>query len=150
VDLTQYLCTCPGANGVFVGVNETFPGCLDLPPPTNEEVIANVNVTDLAANLVNGVMEVVGVIVVDVSGTTITLNITATVPIDTIGDLLKQQIARYLGGDVSAEDLTLVYTTKRADSGTVTVNLNGNVNSGNHLFYSVYILLLGLLLSTLL
>jgi len=149
VDLTHFLCTCPGENGVTVGANETFQGCQNLPPPSPEEVIANVNVTDLAANLVNGMIEIVGVAVVNVSGTTITLNITATVPIDTIGDQLKNQIAQYLGGDVTADDLTLEYTTKRADSGMVTVNLGGGVSSGNRLFYAVYISLLGLLLATL-
>jgi hypothetical protein len=152
VDLAHYLCTCPGENGVTVGVNDTFHGCANIPTPTDEEVIANVNVTDLAANLVNGVMEVVGVVVVDISGTSITLNITATVAIDTIGDLIKQRIAQYLGGDVTADDLTLVYQTKRSfnDSGTVTVNLGGGVSSGNHLFYAVYMSLFGLLLATLL
>jgi hypothetical protein len=88
-----------------------------------EEIFAKVNTSNLEANLVNGVIEVLGVIVVEIDGDSITLDITATIEIDTLKPLLRQQIALYLGGGYTEDDITIEVVSKkrRADTETGTV-----------------------------
>jgi len=154
LDESHYMCKCPGEQNYHtVAAGEAFQGCPGGgTPPTPEEILASVNVTNLEANLINGVLEVLGVVVVSIDGDTFTLNITATVPIDTLLKLLAQQIADYLGGDYTADDIIVTTTTKRAESGTVVVQVTDNnrftTSPATHLVYSWYgalILLLVLL-----
>jgi len=148
MDADHYMCKCPGVQTpVTVKSGDTFEGCPGLPPPTPEEILAQVNITNLEASLVNGVMEVVGVIVVDINGDSFTLNITATVPIDTIQQLLKEQIAKFLGGNYEANDITLELVTKKkraeAETGTVIVRLGdrsfvADSSDAGHVIFSWY------------
>jgi phage tail sheath gpL-like len=142
------MCKCPGEQSpVTVTVGTPFEGCDNIIPPTDEEVVAQVNVTAFAASLVNGVMELLGVVVVDIEGNSFTLNITATVPIDGITEHLKQAIADYFQGEYTADDITIDYVTKRAHSGVVQVTVNGHASAGIHVTFSYLLLLASLLVA---
>jgi len=142
--------TCPGEKAVIVEVGDTFDGCISSPPnPPPEDVLARVNATNLVAYLLNGgKMHIFGVVVVEIDGDSFTLNINADVPIDTIEDLLKTQIAAFLGGDYTKDDIDIEYPAKRAQ-GTVIVRVRGNTSDVHTVTYSLY-LLLSLLLAALL
>jgi hypothetical protein len=94
------------------------------------EILAHVNTTGLVASLVNGMVDVLGVIVVNIDGNTAELNITARVPIDTLTDLLKERIAAYLGEGFTADDITIEYSKKRANTneflGTATITVGAD------------------------
>jgi hypothetical protein len=142
---THFLCTCPREEVTIVKNGDVFPGCDNGgTPPSTEEVLAKVNTTRLQASLVNGVIELVGVIVVDINGSSIELDLNSTVPIDNITDEIKRQIAFFLGGDYTADDINIEYVTKKrqADStnnGRVRVTVSGNNSraptQGVHLVY---------------
>jgi len=139
-DEKHYVCKCPGEGAITLAVGDVFIGC-NIPAATDEEVLAQVNITGLAAHLTNGVIDLLGVIVVDVNGNTFTLNIQASVPIDTIGEHLKEKIAEFLGADYTANDITLEYLTKRAVSGTVMVTVNrGDSSLASRVTYSAFLL----------
>jgi hypothetical protein len=151
LDETKYMCKCPGTQGFeTVTAGEPFAGCSTTgPPPTPEEVVANVNANGLVSHITKDVMQVLGVIVVEVEGATFTLNVTATVPIDTLTEHLKEAIADYLMGDYTAADITIEYMKKRAHSGEVRVTVGEvTVGPGSRLGYSVAVVA-GLLLALL-
>jgi len=144
-DSGHFLCVCPGEHVTIVAINDTFSGCPGSPPPTNEEIVANVNATALEAHLVNGIETVLGAAVVTVNGTSFTLNINATVPIDGITAELQREIASYFGGDVTADDITVNYTNskrKRVDNGQVSVTVN--TSAANSMVPHTACLILGL------
>jgi hypothetical protein len=142
------MCKCPGENAVTLEAGEVFIGC-DIPPAPIEEILATVNVTNLEASLVNGVIEILGVVVVDIDGDSFTLDVSATVPIDTIGDHIKQKIAEFLGHGYTADDIEIEFVTKRAETGTIVVTVGGSVSPAHHIAYSIY-LMLSLLLASIL
>jgi hypothetical protein len=136
------MCKCPGENSVTIKVGDQFAGCLNPPPPPPPEVLlAHVNINHLEAALVNGGMNVQAAMVVNINGNSFTLEIHATVPIDTIMDLIRQRIADYLGGDYTAADITLDLVTKRTQSATVVVSVNPHSSLAGSVRYSVYLAL---------
>jgi len=149
LDKDSYMCTCPNVQQpIRVVAGEGFIGCEgEDNPPTATEIIANVNVTNLEAYLIHGVIEILGAVVVDIGGDSFTLNVTATVPIDTIGDHIKKAIAAHIAGDYTAADITIRFTTKRTETGRIFVTLSDSANSASPLSFSI-VGLLGLLLAT--
>jgi len=125
----------------MVTAGQPFDGCTGLPPPPDEEVIARVNVTNLEAHLINGVIEILGVIAVKTDSLSFSLNITATVAIDTIIPHIAEAIAEYLGGAYTASDVHVQIVTKRIANGSVIVTLDSGHNSGHNLVSSVFVLL---------
>jgi hypothetical protein len=108
------MCTCPQEEVHIVKAGDAFPGCVGSGgPPTDAEVLAKVNTTRLAVNLRNGVLQIVGVAVVDINGNTAELSINSTVPIDHITDEIKKQIAIFLGGDYTADDISVEFVSKK-------------------------------------
>jgi hypothetical protein len=125
-DSGHFLCVCPGEHVTIVAINDTFDGCPGSPPASNEEVVAHVNTTNLEPFLVNGMENLLGSAVVTVNGITFTLNVNATVPIDGLTAELQSEIAAYLGGDFTADDVTVDYVgkKKRAENGQVVVTVH--------------------------
>jgi len=153
-DSGHFLCVCPGEIVSILAINDTFEGCPGDPTPfPPEEIVANVNTTFLEAFLVNGMEQILGAAIITVDGTTFTLNITATVPIDGLTDELKRQIAVWLGGDYTADDVEVNYVAKRKreDNGEVHVSINGHVSGATTLVPTTAYIIVGLMtiLSTL-
>jgi len=126
IDDDSYSCSCPDGNTTVVEVGDTFAGCTEV----HEHVFAVVNITNIEIILVNGVEEILGVVAVQIDDESFSLNVTATVPIDTIGQHIREKIAEYLGAGYTADDITIDYVTKRAHTGTVIVRMNSQSNAG--------------------
>lgn len=69
----------------------------------------------------HGVLEITGVIMVDVNGNAFVVNINSTVPIDNIASQIRTQIANFLGGGYTTDDISLDFSndtgTKRGAAG---------------------------------
>jgi len=126
-DSENFLCICPGEKITKVGINGTFEGCADAGTPAlPDEILAVVNTTYLEAYLINGVKQVLGATVVTINGNSFTLNINATVAIDGLTSELQTEIAAWLGGDYTSDDITIEFTKKRdASNGQMHVTVEG-------------------------
>jgi len=160
VDDTHFTCRCPGETRQTITVTDPFQGFDGCDnngdSPTAEEILAQVNSTYLEANLVNGVDQILAVIVIEIDGDTITLNITSSVPIENLQPQLKQQIAEFLGGDYEPQDVIL--TTKSSNQTPQTINQGvvqarirdrafvADTNAAGHLIFSWFGVLALLLL----
>jgi hypothetical protein len=154
---THFLCTCPREQVTIMKNGDAFPGCDNAgTPPSDEEVLAKVNTTRLQASLVNGVIELVGVVVVEIDGNKIELDLHSTVPIDSISDEIKRQIALFLGGDYTADDITIEYVNRKRQTGDnstttqglVRVTVDSNTSDASHpSAHLVYLFLTALLLA---
>jgi len=146
-DSGHFLCVCPGEIVSVVAINDTFAGCSGSTPATSDEIVANVNATSLEAHLINGIEQVLGAAVVTVNGSSFTLNVNATVPIDGITAELQREIASYLGGDITAEDVTVQYTgqKKKRDAYNGQVQVDVTTSAANSIVMVTPYLILGLL-----
>lgn len=122
---TSFTCTCPNDTmAQVVIIPQAFEGC-DQNGTTDEQVVASLNGTTLEAFLKNNILTITGAILVNVNGRTFTINLNTTVPADSIEEQLREQIAAFLGGGYTSDDITLQYSNKRAFSSSVGVTVNG-------------------------
>jgi len=143
---TSISCICPDGTTTIVTPPDVFAGCSNTTQPTDQEVVAAINATQLEAFLLHGIVEITGVFMVQANGRTFTLNITSAVPATQLESTLRTQIAAFLGGSYTADDVKLTYTSrKRADNqAQVNVTLQSQVSSAGVVGYSL--VLFGLLL----
>jgi len=153
---TTYICVCPVEQVTYVTVGKApFPGCpgsLGCGCHTAAEIIAKVNTTNLVACLINGIPEVLGVVVVSVNGTTFNLYITSSFPVNQLTVSLQQQIAAHLGGDFTANEVLVEYTNKKrfddVNSGHVLVTVKEPVVASAAAyspFFAIFIVVLTVL-----
>jgi len=146
---TQFLCVCPGELVSYVTANtSTFTGCTgsQSPPAPISKVLASVNSTNLEAFLINGMEQILGAAIVTVNGNTFTLNVNATVPIDGLTTELEKEIAAFLGGGYTADDVTVSYVSKkRVNNGQVSVSVNGQASGASSVVPFAAYLIIGLL-----
>lgn len=146
VNSTSFSCTCPGASPIIVIPPDVFEGCDSS--PSDNDVVAHINGTHLDAFLRNGILEITGVVLVEVNGNTFTININSTVPATSLENSLKSQLAAFLGGSYTSQDITLAYGSSKRDAQNdqVHVTVNGNNFVAGTAFYQFPVLLFGLLL----
>jgi hypothetical protein len=146
VSNTEFSCTCPGEPAVIVHVPDVFIGCIGS-HPSDYDVVTHINALHIVAFLRNSILEITSVIFGESNGNSFTLTIRATVSLSSIEDLLKIQIARFLGGSYTAEDIILTYGSKRIEDGTVKVTVEGAASAAPINAHSLY--MFGLLLMAL-
>jgi len=102
--------------------------------------------------LVNGIPEVLGVVVVSVNGNTFDLYITSALPINQLTESLQQQIAAHFGGEFTANEVLVEYTDKKrsadVNSGHVLVTVKDPVVASAATyspFFAVFIVVLTIL-----
>jgi hypothetical protein len=151
IDDNSFSCLCSGsAQAVVVTVPSAFEGCgFNGTQPTDEEVVANINATVLSAKLKDGILEIIGAIVVNVEGRSFTIQINSTVPAGNLEDAIRQQIAAFLGGSYTRDDVRLTYSSKRAYNADVGVTIDGDASSGSVLKRNFHLFVFGLLYLTL-
>jgi len=145
-----FLCVCPGELVSYEKANTTtFTGCsgTNTPQPPITKIIASVNATKLEAFLVNGMEQVLGVAMVSVNGNTFTLNVNATIPVDGLTVELEKEIASFLGGGYTADDITVQWVAKKrtANNGSVVVSVSGQSASSSVVVPITAYLIIGLL-----
>jgi hypothetical protein len=111
--------------------------------------VANINATVLSAKLKDGILEIVGALVVNVEGRSFTIQINSTVPAGNLEDAIRQQIAAFLGGSYTRDDVRLTYSSKRAYNADVGVTIDGDASSGSVLKRNFHLFVFGLLYLTL-
>jgi hypothetical protein len=160
LDTDHYICKCPNTqDAVTLEAGEVFECDFDGEvPPTIEDILARVNTTNLVASLVNGVFEVLGAAVVTIDGNSFTLEITATVEIDGLTELLAERIAFFLGAGYTPEHVHVEWVTKRkrastdVQTGTARITVRDDTTTdlspANHVTYSLYGMLALLLASS--
>jgi len=147
--MTSYICVCPVEQVTYVTAGTKFNGCPGSAPSTPctaEEIIANVDPDCLEAFVVNGVPEVLGAAIVTVNGKTFTVFITSAIPVADLTAQLELQIALFLGGDYTADNVDIEYTgKKRATTGQVLVTLTEPALSGTATYSFLIALFIGFL-----
>jgi len=159
VDDTHFTCRCPGETRQTITVLDPFQGfdgCDDNGvAPTAEEILAQVEFINIEANLVNNVVQILAAVVIDIDGDTITLDITATTPIENIQPQIRQQLAEFLGGDYEPEDIILTIKSSSpqqlVNQGTVLARVRdrafvADTNTAGHVIFSWFGVLALLLL----
>jgi hypothetical protein len=148
INATSFRCTCPGGGSIVVTVGETFKGTCNG-TLTPEQIVAHINFAHLEAFLVNGVFQITGVIEVGIDGSSFTIDVNTTSPVNNFQAILAQQIAAFLGGGFTAGDITVDVTSaptsqKRGStvpqSHTVSITIGGHVSSAPSFVVSFYIL----------
>jgi hypothetical protein len=113
----------------MVTLPHLFSGC-PPPRPTDKVIIAHISALHIEAFLVNAILEAKSVLILEIDDNSFILDITATVPIARIEAFLKIQIAHFLGADFTPTDIEIDFdlSSKRSESGTARVILNGDVS----------------------
>jgi len=127
----DFTCTCPGTDhAVTVLATGTFPGCPG-PAPTVSEIVAQVSDDHVTAVITDNVKEVNSVTVKSKDKNTITLGIDSTTDVSTFEPALKDSIAKVIGDQVSASDVSIAVTPgKKRVLSVVTATINDPTSSG--------------------
>jgi len=149
VNSTFYSCTCPDdtLSPVIVMVPGTFEGCSgDF---SDEEVVQNINALSIEAFLLNAISSLSDVTMGDTNGNTFSLSLNSTDAITSLEQELKDDIAAFLGGTYTPDDIQIAFQSKR-DVGQIDVTVdssdNGNTSAASFVGQQVWLFAILLLL----